>query len=98
MKKKSEVLDIFKIFLMEAERQTGKKLKIFWTNGGGEYFSNEFIQYLEELGIVHEKTNPDTPQENGVVEQINWTLVTMSIAMLESAKSQIGHTAWPYAL
>jgi len=54
--------------LVESERQTDKKLKVFRTDGGGEYFSNDFIQYLSNHGIIHEKTNPDTPQENGVVE------------------------------
>ena len=98
MKKKSDALEAFKDFLMEAECQLGKKLKVLCTNGGGEYFSAEFIQYLKNSGIIHEKTNPNTPQENGMAECVNRTLVTMSIAMLKSTKSNIGHTAWPYAL
>ncbi len=96
MKKKSDVIDAFKDFLMESKRQLGKK--ILCTDGGGEYFSTEFIQYLKDVGIIHKSTNPSTPQENGVAEHVNRTLITMSIAMLESTKSQIGHTAWPYAL
>jgi hypothetical protein len=84
--------------LAEAERQSGKKLKILHTDGGGEYFSSDFIRYLKDTGIVHEKTNPNTPQENGVAERINRTLITMMIAMLESVKSLVGRTAWPYAL
>src|SRR5258708_9608814 len=98
IKKKSNALNIFKDFLVESEHQTDKKLKIFHTNGGGEYFSNEFTQYLSDHGIIHEKTNLDTPQENGVAEWVNRTLVTMSIVMLESTKSFIGCTTWPYAL
>src|SRR5258708_18557486 len=98
IKKKSDALDIFKDFLVESKRQTDKKLKVFHTDGGGEYFSNDFIQYLSNHGIVHEKTNPDTPQENGIVEQVNRTMISMTIAMLESVKSSIRCTAWPYAL
>src|SRR5260370_28422627 len=98
MKKKSNALEIFKDFLVEAECQSGKKLKIFHTNGGGEYFSTDFIQYLKSSGIVHKKTNPNTLQENGVAECVNHTLATMSIALLESIKSIIGCTAWPNAL
>src|SRR5260370_30315941 len=98
MKKKSNALELFKDFLVEAECQSGKKLKVLHTDGGGEYFSTDFIQYLTSSGIVHEKTNPDTPQENGIAEWVNQTLVTMSIALLESIKTEIGHTAWPYAL
>jgi hypothetical protein len=98
IKKKSDALEIFKEYLAEAERQSGNKLKILRTDGGGEYFSSDFIKYLKDAGIVHEKTNPHTPQENGVAERVNRTLVTMTIAMLESVKSLVGHTAWPYAL
>src|SRR5260370_28383332 len=98
MKKKSEALEFFKDFLMEAEHQSGKKLKVLHTDGGGEYFSTDFIQYLKSSSIIHEKTNPDTPQENGIAEQVNQTLVMMSIVLLESIKTEIRHTAWPYAL
>ncbi len=98
MKKKSDALELFKDFLAKAECQSGKKLKVLCTDGGGKYFSTDFIQFLKSSGIVHEKTNPNMPQENGVAEQVNQTLVTMSIVLLESIKSEIGHTAWPYAL
>jgi transposase InsO family protein len=98
MKKKSDVLDILKEYLAESERQTDHKLKILRTDGGGEYFSSEFIQFVKDAGILHEKTNPHTPQENSVAECMNRTLVTMSIAMLEGVKSLVGHTTWPYAL
>jgi len=54
MKKKSDALNLFKDFLAESECQLGKKLKILCTNGGGEYFSTDFIQFLETSGIVHE--------------------------------------------
>jgi len=97
-KKKSDALKTFKDFLVKSEHQTGHKLKIFQTDGGGEYFSNDFIQYLTNHGIVHEKTNLDTLQENGVAKHVNQTMVTMTIIMLEGIKSSIGHTAWPYAL
>ncbi len=98
IKKKSDALETFKDFLVESECQTGHKLKVLHTDGGGKYFSNEFTEYLKGHGIIHEKTNPDTPQENGVAECVNRTMVSMTIAMLENIKSSIGHTAWPYAL
>ena len=98
MKKKSDALELFKDFLAESECQSGKKLRILCTDGGGKYFSTDFILFLKNSGIIHEKTNPDMPQENGMAEHMDHTLVTMSIALLESIKSTIGHTAWPYAL
>jgi len=89
IKKKSDALDTFKDFLMQLECQSSKKLKVLCTDGGGKYFLNEFIQFLKSAGIIHKKTNPDTPQENGVAEHVNRTLMTMTIAMLESVKSLI---------
>jgi transposase InsO family protein len=98
MVQKSDALDKFKEYLAQAECQTGCKLKILRTDGGGKYFSSEFSSYLKGLGILHEKTNPQTPQENSVSERVNRTLVTMAIAMLKGVESSIGRTAWPYAL
>ena len=82
MKAKSNALTKFKEYLTEAEHQSDSRLKIFRTDGRGEYFSTEFSTYLKEMGILHEKTNPRTPQENGIAERVNWTLVTMTIATI----------------
>src|SRR5258708_3577213 len=98
MKNKSDALEKFKEYLSEAERQTGCRLKTLRTDGGGEYFSSEFTSYLKSIGITHESTNLRTPQENGVAERVNRTLVTMAIAMLKSVESKVGHTAWPYVI
>src|SRR5258707_5160000 len=98
MKNKSDALEKFKEYLAEAERQTSCRLKTLRTDGGGEYFSSEFTSYLKSIGITHESTNPRTPQENGVAERVNQTLVTMAIAMLKSVESKVGCTAWPYAI
>src|SRR5260221_4075892 len=98
MKNKSDALEKFKEYLAEAERQTSCRLKTLRTYGGGEYFSSEFNSYLKSIGITHESTNPCTPQENGVAERVNRTLVTMAIAMLKSVESKVGRTAWPYTI
>jgi len=79
---------------MSVRKEVKNSLYQWWW----QVFSTKFIQFLKSSGIVHEKTNPDTPQENGVAEQVNQTLVMMSITLLESIKSQIGCTTWPYAL
>jgi hypothetical protein len=60
-------------------------VKILRSDGGGEYGSKEFKSYLESKGIKHEKTNAYTPQENGVAERMNWTLVESAHSMLNDA-------------
>jgi hypothetical protein len=45
-------------------------------------------EYLEDEGIKHEFSAPYTPQQNGVVERKNMTLIDMAMTMLEEYKTQ----------
>ena len=57
------------------ERSTGRKLKVLRSDNGGEYTSGEFVEHLMSEGIRHELTVPKSPQQNGVAERLNRTLV-----------------------
>jgi transposase InsO family protein len=50
---------------------------------GGEFNSLGFVHYCEEQGIKHFTTAPYTPQQNGVVERRNQTVVEMARCMLK---------------
>ena len=67
------------------ERQSKRKLKALRTDNGGEYTSNRFEKYLKDEGIGYEKTVPKTPEQNGVAERLNWTLVKSARSMLLDA-------------
>jgi len=75
IKNKSDVFDTFKKWKDLVEIEIGKKLKCLRSDNGGEYCSNEFGRYCLEHGIRREKTVPRTPQENGVSERINRTIM-----------------------
>ena len=62
---------------MEAlvENETRKKLKCLRSDNGGEYCSNEFDNYCSYNGIHRQKIVPGTPQENGVSERMNRTIM-----------------------
>ena len=60
------------------ERSTVWKLKVLRSDNGGEYTSGEFVEYLRSEGIRHELTVPKSPQQNGVAERLNRTLVEMT--------------------
>ena len=72
--RKSDCFDAFQRFLRLAETQTGRVLRQLRSDGGGEYFSNEFCSFLEMKGIKRQTTCAYTPQQNGVAERMNRTL------------------------
>ena len=66
MKQNFDVFSIFKRFKNQVEKQRERPIKILRSNGGGEYFSNEFSDFLQENGIKRQFTCRYTPQQNGV--------------------------------
>ncbi|KAM1017233.1 hypothetical protein ACFX2A_047807 [Malus domestica] len=96
MKYKSESFERFKEFKNEVEKQTGKQIKTLRSDRGGEYLSNEFLDYLKECGIISQWTPPGTPQLNGVSKRRNRTLMNMVRSMMSSADLPV--TFWGYAL
>jgi transposase InsO family protein len=70
------------------ENEMGKRLKCIRSNNGGEYCSNEFDDYCSYHGIHREKIVPRTPQENGVSERMNMTI-------MERARSMRLHVGFP---
>jgi hypothetical protein len=85
LKTKDQVLDVFKIFHMKVERETGKQLKCVRADNGGEY-RGPFEEYCRSHVIRLEKTVPKTPQHNGVAERMNRTICERIRCMLSHAK------------
>jgi transposase InsO family protein len=71
---KDRVFTIFKDWLAMVENQTDRKQKSLRSNNGGEYKSNEFVQFNRERGIRREFTTPHSPKQNGVAERMNRTI------------------------
>jgi hypothetical protein len=61
-------------------------MKVLKSDRGGEYFPQEFTNYYEENGLIHQRSAPYTPQQNGLVERKNRTLVNMLNAMIISVR------------
>lgn len=86
LKNKSETLDVFKQFRVLVENSSGKKIRTFRSDNGGEFTSNEFTKYCDEARIVRYFSAPYSPQQNGVVERRNRTLIEMSRSLLKEKK------------
>jgi len=65
------------------EKQMGKSIKILYSHQGGEYKSGDFNKYCKENGIVQQFTVPHTPQQNGVAERKNRTLIEFARSMIK---------------
>jgi len=82
MKNKSAVFVTFKKWKTLIEKQTGKKIKHCRIDNGLEYCSGEFDEFCKNEDIVRHRTVRGTPQQNGIAERMNRTL-------LERARCQI---------
>ena len=91
MTRKDQVFDRFMEFKKLAELQTGKLIKRFRSDGGGEYDNQKFEKLFKECGIQHEFTAPYCPEQNGVLERANRTIV-------EKARSMLHFHGLPYSL
>jgi hypothetical protein len=67
-----------------AERKSGNVLGTLRTNHGGEFSTGQFKKYCQELGVRRELTAPYTPQQNGVVEHRNQTIMGAARCMLKA--------------
>lgn len=87
-----EVFSHFLEFKALVEKHSGLKIFTLRTNNGGEYKSNEFLSYWRENGIKKEFTNSYSPQQNGVAEKKNRTIVEMARSMLKT--KSLGNELW----
>lgn len=84
LKLKSETFASFKKFKALVENQVGNKVRVLRTDRGGEFLSQEFKVFCEENGIHRELTAPYTPEQNGIAERKNRTVMEMARSMLKS--------------
>ena len=90
LKSKDQCVAAFKKYLAWAETQTSKKLLALHSDRGGEYLSREVRSLLDERGIEHRLTMPGSPQQNGIAERWNRTILDKMRSMLHGASLSLG--------
>ena len=80
---KSEVASIFKKFAKKAQNEFDCKIKKIRSDNGKEFDNTNIHEYCDEIGIKHEVSATYTPQQNGVVERKNRTLITLARTMID---------------
>jgi transposase InsO family protein len=91
LKSKDEVFNKLKEFKALIENLSKRKIKILRSDNRGEYTSKEFMNFYKDVGIKRELTTPYNPQQNGVAERKN-------ITIMESVKSMIHDQDLPMCL
>jgi hypothetical protein len=88
LQEKSQTQETLKGFLRWAQNEFGLRIKKIRSDNGTEFKNSQIEGFLEEEGIKHEFSSPYTPQQNGVVERKNRTLLDMARTMLDEYKTQ----------
>ena len=91
---KSEAFDKFKEFKAEVENHRGKSIKSLRSDRGGEYLLGKFRQFLEDHGITSQLVAPSQPQQNGVAERRNRTLLEIVRSLMSYASLLVSF--WGY--
>ena len=81
-KESEEILKRFKEFKTSTENLSGHKIKTLRTDNGGEYTSDLFKRFCKETRIKREYIVPYNPEQNGVVERKNRTIILAARAMI----------------
>ncbi|CAA7040777.1 unnamed protein product [Microthlaspi erraticum] len=96
LSEKSEALAVFKEFKAAVERELGEKLVCLRTDRGGEYNSKAFEAFCKETGIKRQLTAAYTPQQNGIAERKNRSVMNMTRCML--LEKSVPRSFWPEAV
>ncbi|CAH9146417.1 unnamed protein product [Cuscuta epithymum] len=96
MHTKAEVFHHFKNFKALVENLFNTTIKIFQSDGGGEFVNSNMQQFFDIHGIYFRKSCPDTPQQNGVAERKHRHLLELTRTML--LESSIPSQFWVDAI
>nr|GEX43105.1 hypothetical protein [Tanacetum cinerariifolium] len=96
LKTKDETSGILRNFIIDIENLKELKVKIIKCDNGGEFRNKEMNDFCLRKWIKREFSNARTPQQNGVAERRNRTLIEAARTMLADAKLPV--TFWAEAV
>nr|GEW99677.1 retrovirus-related Pol polyprotein from transposon TNT 1-94 [Tanacetum cinerariifolium] len=89
LRSKDETPEVIIKFIQQIQVGLNKTVRYVRTNNGTEFVNHTLTEYYERIGIFHQKTVPKTPQQNGVVERQNRTLIEAAKTMLIFSKASM---------
>ena len=83
---KNETTSILTEHVKQLDRESEHKVKIIRSDNGTEFKNGLMEEFCKDKGVRQEFSAPGTPQQNGVVERKNRTLIEAARTMLDEAK------------
>ncbi|GJY60145.1 ribonuclease H-like domain-containing protein [Tanacetum coccineum] len=83
LRTKDETSGILKDFIRQIKNQLNQKVKTIRCDNGTKFKNRDFIEFYGSKGIKREYSNARTPQQNGVAERKNMTLIEAAMTMLD---------------
>ncbi|KAJ9567388.1 LOW QUALITY PROTEIN: hypothetical protein OSB04_003354 [Centaurea solstitialis] len=96
LRTKDETSGLIKPFVIRMENKTNLRVKVIRSDNGTEFKNADLNSFCEEKGIERQYSAPRTPQQNGVAERRNRTLIEAARTMLVDSKLPI--TFWAEAV
>ncbi|GJZ32266.1 putative ribonuclease H-like domain-containing protein [Tanacetum coccineum] len=86
LRSKDETPEVLKDFLKMIQRNLQALVISVRTDRGTEFLNKTLNAFFKEEGIEHQTSTPRTPEQNGIVERRNRTLVEAARTMLSASK------------
>jgi hypothetical protein len=83
--RKGDTLAAYKDFETKMKTQHKANIKVFCSDCGGKYTGREFVLHLKKKGTKQKLTVHNTPQQNGIAERLNHTILKKVRAMLHTS-------------
>jgi transposase InsO family protein len=84
---KGETQEVLKKLLRRAQNEFDTKVKKIRSDNDTKFKNMQIEDFLDEEGIKHEFSAPCTPQQNGVAERKNRTLIEMARTIFDEYKT-----------
>ncbi|GKF12496.1 retrovirus-related pol polyprotein from transposon TNT 1-94, partial [Tanacetum coccineum] len=89
LRTKDETPEVIKKFIILTQRALNATVRYLRTDNGMEFVNKTLTELCKSVGITHNTSVPRTPQQNGVVERRNRTLMEADRTMLILTKAPI---------
>jgi transposase InsO family protein len=84
LRTKDEAAAAIRRFKAQAEAESQQPLRVLRTDRGGEFTATDFAEWCADRGVKRHLTAPYSPQQNGVVERRNQTIIGATRSMLKA--------------